>query len=171
MACRRIRLFFYLILVLAAVNAGADRCNDVPEVFATMPTQIVEILNENGMRSVIRARMAVSPRQRAAGFQHVCEAEIARFPLLFVFDRDVRTLFHMQNVQVPLYISFFSRSGRFISGLAKYVLKIPANYMASSHLIAMRWSSVAMNFSSYLVGLESFALFFGAECLRGGSWE
>ena len=115
MACRRIRLFFYLILVLAAVNAGADRCNDVPEVFATMPTQIVEILNENGMRSVIRARMAVSPRQRAAGFQHVCEAEIARFPLLFVFDRDVRTRFHMQNVQVPLNISFFSRSGRFIS--------------------------------------------------------
>ena len=115
MACRRIRLFFYLMLVLAAVNAEADRCNDVPEVFATMPTQIVEIWNENGIRSVIRARMAVSPRQRAAGFQNVCEAEIARFPLLFVFDRDVRTRFHMKNVQTALNIAFFSRSGSFIS--------------------------------------------------------
>ena len=115
MACRRIRLFFQLILVLPAVNAGADRCNDVPEAFATMPTEIVEIWNENERRSVIRVRMAVSARQRAAGFQHVCEAEIARFPLLFVFDRDVRTRFHMQNVQTALNIAFFSRSGSFIS--------------------------------------------------------
>jgi len=115
MACRRIRLFFQLILVLPAVNAGADRCNDVPEAFATMPTEMVEIWNENERRSVIRVRMAVSARQRAAGFQHVCEAEIARFPLLFVFDRDVRTRFHMQNVQTALNIAFFSRSGSFIS--------------------------------------------------------
>ena len=143
MACRRIRLFFYLILVLAAVNAGADRCNDVPEVFATMPTQIVEILNENGMRSVIRARMAVSPRQRAAGFQHVCEAEIARFPLLFVFDRDVRTRFHMQNVQVPLYISFFSRSGRFISNQRMPRLGQPGKLygIESSYRYALEFSS------------------------------
>ena len=143
MACRRIRLFFYLILVLAAVNAGADRCNDVPEVFATMPTQIVEILNENGMRSVIRARTAVSPRQRAAGFQHVCEAEIARFPLLFVFDRDVRTRFHMQNVQVPLYISFFSRSGRFISNQRMPRLGQPGKLygIESSYRYALEFSS------------------------------
>jgi uncharacterized membrane protein (UPF0127 family) len=80
-----------------------------------MPTEIVEIWNENERRSVIRVRMAVSARQRAAGFQHVCEAEIARFPLLFVFDRDVRTRFHMQNVQTALNIAFFSRSGSFIS--------------------------------------------------------
>ena len=143
MACRRIRLFFYLILVLAPVNAGADRCNDVPEVFATMPTQIVEIWNENGMRSVIRARMAVSPRQRAAGFQHVCEAEIARFPLLFVFDRDVRTRFHMQNVQVPLYISFFSRSGRFISNQRMPRLGQPGKLygIESSYRYALEFSS------------------------------
>ena len=143
MACRRIRLFFYLILVLAAVNAGADRCNDVPEVFATMPTQIVEILNENGMRSVIRVRLAVSPRQRAAGFQHVCEAEIARFPLLFVFDRDVRTRFHMQNVQVPLYISFFSRSGRFISNQRMPRLGQPGKLygIESSYRYALEFSS------------------------------
>ena len=143
MACRRIRLFFYLILVLAAVNAGADRCNDVPEVFATMPTQIVEILNENGMRSVIRARMAVSPRQRAAGFQHVCEAEIARFPLLFVFDRDVRTRFHMRNVQVPLNIAFFSRSGSFISNQRMPRLGQPGKLygIESSYRYALEFSS------------------------------
>ena len=143
MACRRIRLFFYLILVLAAVNAGADRCNDVPEVFATMPTQIVEIWNENGMRSVIRARMAVSPRQRAAGFQHVCQAEIARFPVLFVFDRDVLTRFHMQNVQGPLYISFFSRSGRFISNQRMPRLGQPGKLygIESSYRYALEFSS------------------------------
>jgi uncharacterized membrane protein (UPF0127 family) len=115
MVCRRIRVFFSLILALAAVNVGADRCNDVPEVFVAMPKEIVEIWNENVGRSVIRVRMAVSARQRAAGFQNVCEAEIARFPLLFVFDRDVRTRFHMQNVQTALHIAFFSRSGSFIS--------------------------------------------------------
>ena len=115
MAFRRIGLFFCLIFMLVAVSAEADTCNDVPEVFATMPTQMVEIWNDDGRRSVIRARIAVSPRQRAAGFQHVCEADITRFPLLFVFDRDVRKRFHMQNVQAPLNIAFFSRSGRFIS--------------------------------------------------------
>ena len=115
MVCRRIRLFFSLILALAAVNVGADRCNDLPEVFVAMPKEIVEVWNENVGRSVIRVRMAVSPRQRAAGFQNVCEAEIARFPLLFVFDRDVRTRFHMQNVHTALNIAFFSRSGSFIS--------------------------------------------------------
>ena len=145
MTCRRIRLFFYLILVLAAVNAKADRCNDVPEVFATMPTQIVEIWNENGMRSVIRARMAVSPCQRAAGFQHVCEAEIARFPLLFVFDRDVRTRFHMQNVQVPLNIAFFSRSGSFISNqrMPRTLLGQPGKLygIESSYRYALEFSS------------------------------
>ena len=115
MVCRRIRLFFSLILALAAVNVGADRCNDIPEVFVTMPKEIVEVWNENVGRSVIRVRMAVSPRQRAAGFQNVCEAEIARSPLLFVFDQDVRTRFHMQNVQAALNIAFFSRSGSLIS--------------------------------------------------------
>ena len=34
---------------------------------------------------------------------------------MFVFDGDVRKRFHMQNVQVPLNIAFFSRSGSFIS--------------------------------------------------------
>ena len=115
MMCRRIRVFFSLILALAAVNVGADRCNDVPEVFVAMPKEIVEIWNENVGRSVIRVRMAVSARQRAAGFQNVCEAEIARFPLLFLFDRDVHTRFHMKNVQTALNIAFFSRSGSFIS--------------------------------------------------------
>ena len=115
MVCRRIRLFFSLILALTAVNVGADRCNDLPEVFVAMPKEIVEVWNESVGRSVIRVRMAVSPRQRAAGFQNVCDAEIARFPLLFVFDRDVRTRFHMQNVHTALNIAFFSRSGSFIS--------------------------------------------------------
>ena len=115
MGCQRIRQLFCLIFALVVVNAEADRCNDVPEVFATMSNEIVEIWNENERRSVIRARMAVSARQRAAGFQYVCAAEIARFPLLFVFDRDVRARFHMQNVQAALNIAFFSRSGRFIS--------------------------------------------------------
>ena len=130
MACRRIRLFFYLILVLVAVNAEADRCNDVPAVFAAMPTQIVEIWNEDEMRSVIRARMAVSRCQRAAG-------------LLFVFDRDVRTRFHMQNVQVPLYISFFSRSGRFISNQRMPRLGQPGKLygIESSYRYALEFSS------------------------------
>ena len=151
MMCRRIRVFFSLILALAAVNVGADRCNDVPEVFVAMPKEIVEIWNENVGRSVIRVRMAVSARQRAAGFQNVCEAEIARFPLLFVFDRDVRTRFHMQNVQTALNIAFFhvlvvlsvasACRGRRLVNLA--------GYMGSSHLIAMRWSSVAMSCRNY----------------------
>ena len=115
MVCRRIRLFFSLILALAAVNVGADRCNDLAEVFVAMSKEIVEVWNEDVGPSVIRVRMAVSPRQRAAGFQNVCEAEIARFPLLFVFDRDVHTRFHMKNVQTALNIAFFSRSGSFIS--------------------------------------------------------
>ena len=96
MVCWRIRQLLCLALVLVGVNAEADRCDPVPEVFATMPKNIVEIWKEDGSHSVIRVRMAVSARQRAAGFQNVCEAEIARFPLLFVFDRDVRTRFHMQ---------------------------------------------------------------------------
>ena len=87
--------------------------------------------------------MAVSPRQRAAGFQHVCEAEIARFPLLFVFDRDVRTRFHMQNVQVSLYISFFSRSGRFISNQRMPRLGQPGKLygIESSYRYALEFSS------------------------------
>ena len=145
MACRRIGLFFYLILVLATVNAEADRCNDVPAVFAAMPTQIVEIWNEDEMRSVIRARMAVSRCQRAAGFQHVCEAEIARFPLLFVFDRNVRTRFHMRNVLVPLNIAFFTRSGSFISNqrMPRLLLGQPRKLygIESSYRYALEFSS------------------------------
>ena len=145
MVCRRIRLFFSLILALAAVNVGADRCNDIPAVFVTMPKEIVEVWNENVGRSVIRVRMAISARQRAAGFQNVCEAEIARFPLLFVFDRDVRARFHMQNVQTPLNIAFFSRSGSFISGqrMGRPVIGQPGRLygIESAYRYALEFSS------------------------------
>ncbi len=145
MVCRRIRQFLCLALVLLGVSAEADRCDPVPEVFATMPKNSVEIWNENGSHSVIRVRMAVSARQRAAGFQNVCEAEIARFPLLFVFDRDVRARFHMQNVQTPLNIAFFSRSGSFISGqrMGRPVIGQPSRLygIESAYRYALEFSS------------------------------
>ena len=78
----RIRHFLCLALVLVGVNAEADRCDSVPEVFATMPKNIVEIWNEDGSHSVIRVRMAVSARKRAAGFHNECEAAIARLAVL-----------------------------------------------------------------------------------------
>ena len=62
MVCRRIRQFLCLALVLVGVSAEADRCDPVPEVFATMPKNIIEIWNS---KIIKQSRSILSKEKRS----------------------------------------------------------------------------------------------------------
>lgn len=60
----------------------------------------------------LTAKLAESPKQRAAGMQHLCPEAIRGNPILFVFEETIEPGFHMNNVHVPLDILFLNETGR-----------------------------------------------------------
>ena len=79
-----------------------------------MPYGFVEFISDRGPHSLIPVKIAITPVQRANGFQNVCRNDIENVALLFIFDRDVVKRFHMRNVLAPLDIAFFASGGELI---------------------------------------------------------
>jgi uncharacterized membrane protein (UPF0127 family) len=75
-----------------------------------MPLEMIT-LESRGRTIAIRARVARTSEQQAAGFQCATREEIARNFILFDFGEEVHTEFHMQNVPAPLDIGFAKADG------------------------------------------------------------
>ena len=94
------------------IRAGtAPGCvNATPGVQQMTPGEL-RISPEQGNGNHLDVLVATSAEARAAGFQHICPETVAHTAILFRFERDTRTPFHMRNVHAPLDIAFIDTRG------------------------------------------------------------
>ena len=71
----------------------------------------LHISPERGSGTRLDVLVATTPQARAAGFQHICPETVADTAILFRFEHDTRTPFHMRNVHAPLDIAFIDARG------------------------------------------------------------
>ena len=82
-----------------------------------MEIKTVKLRRDDGKVIRIRSRIADSPRERAAGFQHICPEIIQLSSILFVYESPTITSFHMVNVHDSLDIGFFDQDRKLITVL------------------------------------------------------
>ena len=70
--------------------------------------------SDGGITHHLTVKIAITPTQRSAGFQHVCSEWIKVWGILFVFPTSQRSTFHMQNVREDLDIAFIAADGRIL---------------------------------------------------------
>jgi len=112
----------FVLSVLIALNAGisvstADSCSLAPRQWSEMKIRTVRLLRNDSETIILRPRIAENPKQRAAGYQHVCPETIESSSILFVYSGLTRTSFHMSNVHADLDIGFFDDKGQLIEVL------------------------------------------------------
>ena len=104
-----------LLAVLASLPvaaAGADaECPRWREAFRGMPSRTARI-DSADRRLTVAVKLADTDERRAAGFQCATAEEIRASVIVFDFDQEVLTQFHMQNVPAPLDIAFAKADGR-----------------------------------------------------------
>ncbi len=104
-----------LMLVLFSPLAYAQACHLTPGWEAMDNGKIT--LNQNGENISLAVRIADRSRQRAAGYQWICELDAANTAVLFVFPKTIHSNFHMRNVYVPLDIYFFDDAGNQVDAM------------------------------------------------------
>lgn len=102
---------------VSADNAqNPDGCHAQTEGWQSMTSSQIG-LNVDGELRMLTVRLADDNRERAAGYQWLCETDAAASAILFEFPEDVHTAFHMRNVFVPLVIAFFDAAGKKVETL------------------------------------------------------
>lgn len=153
----------YLISALAlimlqcgavAVADDAATCMLSTQPFADMHKQRIRLVGGTGNVLEFRTRIANESAERSAGYQHICPEVIDITSILFVYDTEVDTSFHMFNVFGALDIGFFNAAGELVSvqtmvpqksddpdakyyystGPYKYVLEIRPGYFKENQL-------------------------------------
>ncbi len=81
-----------------------------------MAAQSVQVVEAGQIKTLI-VKIADDNRERSAGYQWVCPSTAQNTAVLFVFDREFLSAFHMRNVFVPLNIHFFDASGKQVDAL------------------------------------------------------
>lgn len=114
-----------LVFCLAGVSA-ASTCQQSNAAYNAMPLVHVEWLRSDGSKNQITAKLANNSEARAAGFQYICKSVIAVYPMLFVFDREVKPSFHMHNVSSAIDIVFIRKNGSVDSFYAMQVYSLLA---------------------------------------------
>jgi uncharacterized membrane protein (UPF0127 family) len=104
-----------LMLALCSPLANAQGCHLTPGWEAMNKGEIT--LNQNGENISLVVRIADRSRQRAAGYQWICEQDAANTAILFVFSKTIHSTFHMRNVFVPLDIYFFDAAGNQVDAM------------------------------------------------------
>ncbi len=113
----------FFLAVSADVLAGSD-CKLATPQWSEMDIQTVKLRREDGEVIRIRSRIADSPRERAAGFQHICPEIIQLSSILFVYKTPTNSSFHMFNVHDSLDIGFFDKNRKLITVLRMTPQKI-----------------------------------------------
>jgi uncharacterized membrane protein (UPF0127 family) len=95
---------------IAADETIAD-CVMATEAFNQMQEASLHSLGLETPSEPLIVKVADDVRERTAGYQHICPATIERTMILFKFDRDMQTSFHMHNCHAPLDIAFIDADG------------------------------------------------------------
>ena len=107
---QRICILFTGSLLLFSSLSYAE-CQDYPAALQNMPKSGDLFINADGSKVEIQYLVAESASLRSAGFQHVCPETIAKENILFVFQTEFVSAFHMNNVHAPLDIAFLDKKG------------------------------------------------------------
>lgn len=111
------------LVFVTSVSATGD-CELATPQWSDMELQTVRLVRVDGKVVRLRSRIADSPRERSAGFQHICPQIIQLSYILFVFEQPIKTRFHMFNVHDSLDIGFFDRDRQLISVLTMTPQKV-----------------------------------------------
>ena len=79
-----------------------------------MPESRVSLRTDEGATHHFAVKIAMTPAQRSAGFQHICSKWVQDWGVLFVFPTSQRSTFHMRNVREDLDIAFIAEDGRIL---------------------------------------------------------
>ena len=101
----------FIGMFLICTSVSYAECQKYPAALQTMPQGEDTIINVDGSEVAIHYLIAESASLRAAGFQHVCPETIDKESILFVFQMEFTSAFHMNNVYAPLDIAFFDKQG------------------------------------------------------------
>jgi uncharacterized membrane protein (UPF0127 family) len=109
------------VVVIAAIclavlppGAAAGACVPTTPEWEAMQAGLITLTRDDGTAVQVSVKLADDVRERAAGFQHICPETVNEAPILFVFSKPVRVMFHMQNVHAPLDIGFIDADGRVV---------------------------------------------------------
>ncbi len=106
-----------LVFVFSASVLADNDCKLATPQWSEMDVQTVKLRRADGEVIRIRSRIADSPRERAAGFQHICPEIIQLSSILFVYKTPTSSSFHMFNVHDSLDIGFFGQDRKLIAVL------------------------------------------------------
>jgi uncharacterized membrane protein (UPF0127 family) len=103
-------LIFAMTILLMPFHTAATPagCRKTPD------WQAMEVIELSIAGKVVNAKVADSSRERQAGMQWLCPAQVAAYPILFLFGRAEAASFHMNNVFAPLDIAFVAADGRIV---------------------------------------------------------
>jgi uncharacterized membrane protein (UPF0127 family) len=108
-------LLAVLLLWTGAPLSAADSARERGlALWASMPEGALRLEGVDGEVTVLRVRVADTPRTRAQGMQYLTPEQIRAHPIWFVFETPQYTGWHMNNVQLALDIVFVDRDGRVI---------------------------------------------------------
>ena len=126
-------LLLLSILLIGGCNTEAE-CVNRNAGMRTMHQEGVTLLNDAGNLIYINALIADDGKERAAGFQYVCQQVITTTNILFVYTQPVNSRFHMSNVKAPLDIGFFDDQGLLVKVIKMEVYRDDsrATYYAGS---------------------------------------
>ena len=111
------RILGGLFVLALAVGFGIEpvgACDGAGTVWRTMPESHVILRSDEGATHQLAVKIAMTPAQRGAGFQHICSKLVQVWGVLFVFQTSQRSTFHMRNVREDLDIAFIAEDGRIL---------------------------------------------------------
>ncbi|MDE0308855.1 MAG: DUF192 domain-containing protein [Acidiferrobacterales bacterium] len=144
------------VLVGFAQAAADDSCKFATPQWSEMTLQTVKLQREDGEVIRIRSRIADSPRERSAGFQHICPEVIQLSSILFVYNTPTNSRFHMLNVHDDLDIGFFGQDRKLIAIVRMTPQKIGDGPAAT----------YGVNSQNFMYALETRADFFTDHNLK-----
>ncbi len=85
-------------------------CLAEPALWKSMAVQSINLLVD-GKTTQLEGRIADEIHEQREGYQWLCPEQAYGTTMLFKFDREISTSFHMRNVYTPLMILFFDAQG------------------------------------------------------------
>ena len=105
---------FFLALAVGFGIEPVGACDGAATVWRTMPESRVILRSDEDVTHHLAVKIAMTPAQRGAGFQHICSTWVQVWGVLFVFPASQRATFHMRNVRADLDIAFIAEDGRIL---------------------------------------------------------
>ena len=104
---------FLLVSLLTSQLAFASKvaCELDNPALQSMTKSLLTFTRSDGSTLDVVVKTADDNAKRAAGFQRVCAETIAAEPILFLFTKERKPKFHMNNVVAPLDIAFIKKQG------------------------------------------------------------